>query len=55
VRTYLSKTEYAYDTFRTLTGTDLDPSKHNEWKHVKVLQMGKKNCLVQCKYCDKQF
>ena len=26
-----------------------------EWKHVKVLQSGKKNSLVQCNYCDKQF
>jgi len=21
----------------------------------KMLQSGKKNCLVQCNYCDKQF
>ena len=26
-----------------------------EWKHVKVLQTGKKNCLVKYNYCDKQF
>ena len=26
-----------------------------EWKHVKVLQTSKKNCLVKCNYCDKQF
>ena len=29
--------------------------KRNAWKHVKVLQSGKKNFLVQCNCCDKQF
>jgi len=48
---YSSFEKYNNDTFRIYTNDLNSPRlKHNE----KVLQSGKKNCLVQCNCCDKQ-
>jgi len=33
----------------------MPPVRSKEWNDVQVLHSGKKNCLVQSNYCDKQF